>query len=154
MMRWLLPQELIQYYLIIYIYYIYITVPVTTMTFTPSGDNNVVDIIEGQTQTFTCTTDPIRPAAWILWYIGGQNVTNQSTLHHQLQGADKFISSGSLVYTGRDVDHNKVMFCEAVNIEGRQKIKSAETYLNILCKLPFLYIIWLIIDHSSINSIK
>ena len=154
MMRWLLPQELIQYYLIIYIYYIYITVPVTTVTFTPSGDNNVVDIIEGQTQTFTCTTNPIRPAAWILWYIGGQNVTNQSTPHHLLQGADKFISSGSLVYTGRDVDHNKVMFCEAVSIEGRQKIKSAETYLNILCKLPFLYILWLIIDHSSINSIK
>jgi hypothetical protein len=151
MMRWLLPQELIQYYLIIIIY---ITVPVTTVTFTPSGDNNVVDVIERQTQTFTCTTDPIRPAAWILWYIGGQNVTNQSTLHHQLQGADKLISSGSLVYTGRDVDHNKVMFCEAVNIDGRQKIKSAETFLNILCKLPFLYILWLIIDHSSINSIK
>ena len=151
MMRWLLPQELIQYYLIIIIY---ITVPVTTVTFTPSGDNNVVDIIEGQTQTCTCTTNPIRPAVWILWYTGGQNVTNQSTPHHPLQGADKFISSGSLVYTGRDVDHNKVMFCEAVNIEGRQKIKSAETYLNILCKLPFLYILWLIIDHSSIHSIK
>ena len=150
-MRWLLPQELIQYYLIIIIY---ITVPVTTVTFTPSGDNNVVDIIQGQTQTFTCTTNPIRPAALILWYIGGQNVTNQSTPHHLLQGADKFISSGSLVYAGRDVDHNKVMLCEGVNIEGRQKIKSAESYLNILCKLPFLYILWFIIDHSSINSIK
>ena len=65
-MRWLLPQELIQYYLIIIIY---ITVLVTTVTFTPSGDNNVVDIIKGQTQTFICTTNPIRPAAWILWYM-------------------------------------------------------------------------------------
>jgi hypothetical protein len=34
---------------------IYITVPVTTVTITPAGDNNVVDIIEGETQTFTRT---------------------------------------------------------------------------------------------------
>ena len=42
----------------------YITVPVTTVTITPSGDNNVVDIIEGETQTFICTTDSSNPAAW------------------------------------------------------------------------------------------
>ena len=150
-MRWLLPQELIQYYLIIIIY---ITVPVTTVTFTPSGDNNVVDIIERQTQTFTCTTDPIRPAAWILWYIGGQNVTNQATPHQPQEGADKVISSSSLVYKDRDVDHNKVIFSEAVNIEGRPTIKSTEMSLNILCKITFLYILWLIIDHGSINLIE
>ena len=120
-MRWLLPQELIQYYLIIIIY---ITVPVTTVTFTQSGDNNLADIIERQRQAFTCTTYPIRPAAWILWYIGGQNVTNHATSHLPQQGADKFISSSSLVYKGRDVDHNTVIFCEAVNIERRPKIKS------------------------------
>jgi hypothetical protein len=45
-----------------------ITVPVTTVTITPAGDNNVVDIIEGETQTFTCTTDSSRPVAWIQWY--------------------------------------------------------------------------------------
>jgi hypothetical protein len=96
MMRWLLPQELIQYYLIIIIY---ITVPVTTVTFTPSGDNNVVDIIEGPTQTFTCTTNPIRPAAWILWYIGGQNVTNQSTPNHPLQLVVWCMQGGMLITT-------------------------------------------------------
>jgi hypothetical protein len=47
---------------------IHITVPVTTLTITPTGDNNVVDIIEGETQTFTCTTDSSRPAALIQWY--------------------------------------------------------------------------------------
>jgi hypothetical protein len=57
----------------------YITVPMTTVTITPAGDNNVVDIIEGETDTFTCTTDSSRPAAWIQWYIGGENVTNQAT---------------------------------------------------------------------------
>jgi hypothetical protein len=49
---------------------IYITVPVTTVTITPSGDNNVVYIVEGETQTFTCTTYFSRPATWIQsqWY--------------------------------------------------------------------------------------
>jgi hypothetical protein len=56
---------------IIIIIIIYVTVSVTTVTITPAGDNNVVDIIEGETQTFTCTTDASRPAAWIQWYIGG-----------------------------------------------------------------------------------
>jgi hypothetical protein len=108
---------------------------VTTVTITPAGDNNVVDIIEGETQTFTCTTDSSRPAAWIQWSIGGQNVTNQATPQSPEQDEDKFISSSSLVYTGRDVDHNKVIFCEAINIEGKQKVKSTEKSLYIQCKL-------------------
>jgi hypothetical protein len=111
---------------------------VTTVTITPAGDNNVVDIIEGETQTFTCTTDSSRPAAWIEWYIGGQNVTNQGRPQAPQQDGDKFISSSSLVYTGRDVDHNKVIFCEAVNIEERQKVNSAEKSLHIQCR--YLYI--------------
>ena len=110
----------------------------TTVTITPTGDNNVVDIIEGETQTFTCTTDSSRPAAWIQWYIGGQNVTNQATPQSPQQDGDKYISSSSVVYTGRDVDHNKVIFCEAVNIQGRQKVTSTEKSLHIQCR--YLYI--------------
>jgi hypothetical protein len=104
---------------------------VTTVTITPAGENNVEDIIEGQTQIFTCTTDSSRSAAWIQWYIGGQNVTSRATPQ---QYGDKFISSSNLLYTGRDVDHNKVIFCEAVNIEGRQKVKSTKKSLYIQCK--------------------
>ena len=66
--------------LTIIIIIIFITVPVTTVIITPAGDNNVVDLTEGETQTFTCTSDSIRPAARIQWYIGGQNATNQATL--------------------------------------------------------------------------
>ena len=123
-----------------YIIIICITVLVTTVTITPTGDNNVVDIVEGETHTSTCTTDSSRPAAWIQWYIGGQNVTNQATPQPLQQDGDKFISSSSLVYTGRDVDHNKVIFCEGVNIEGRQKVKSTEKPLYIQCKYMYIYI--------------
>jgi hypothetical protein len=69
-----------------------------TVTLTPAGDHNVVDIIEGETQTFTCTTDSSRPAAWIQWYIGGQNVTNQATPQPPQQDGDKFISSSITLY--------------------------------------------------------
>ena len=113
---------------------IYITVPVTNVTIIPAGDENVVDLTEGETQTFTCTTYSSRPAAWMQWYIDGQNVTNQATTQPPQQDGDRFISSSSLVYTGRDVDHNKVIFCDAVNIEGRQKVKSTEKSLYIQCK--------------------
>jgi hypothetical protein len=47
---------------------IYITVPVTTVTNTPAGDNNAVHIVEGETQTYICTTDCSRPAAWMQLY--------------------------------------------------------------------------------------
>jgi hypothetical protein len=107
---------------------------VTKVTITPGGDNNVVDIIEGETRTFNCTTNASRPAAWIQWYIGGENVTNQATPQPPQQDGDKFISSSILVYTGRDVDHIKRIFCEAVNIEGRQKVKPTEKFLYIQCK--------------------
>ena len=117
---------------------IYFTVPVTTVTITPAGDNNVVDIIAGETQTFTCTTDSSRPAAWIQWYIGGQNATNQATPQSPQQDGDKFISSSNLVYTGKDVDHNKVIFCEAVNIDERQRVKSTEKSIYIQYK--YIYI--------------
>ena len=110
---------------------IYITVPVTTVTITPAGDNNVVYIIKGETEAFACTTDTSRPAAWIQWYIGEQNMTNQAPPQPTQQDGDKFISSSDLAYTGREVDHNTVIFCEAVNIEARQKVKSTEKYLYI-----------------------
>jgi hypothetical protein len=113
---------------------------VTTVIITPDGNNNVVDIIEGQNQTFNCTTDSSLPAAWIQWYIGDENVTNQATPQPSQEDGDKFISSSILVDTGRDVDHNKIIFCEAVNIEGRLKVKSKEKSLFILCKLYCLLI--------------
>ena len=87
----------------------------TTVTITPAGDNNAVYIIEGETQTFNCTTDSSRPVARIQWYIGSQNVTNQATPQPAQQDGNKLISFSNLVYIGRYVDHNKVIFCEAIN---------------------------------------
>jgi hypothetical protein len=65
-------------------------------------------------------------------------VTNQATPQPPQQDGDKFISSSILVYTGRDVDHSKVFFCEAVNIEGRLKVKSTEKSFYIACKYLYM----------------
>ena len=61
----------------------------TTVTITPAGDNTVLDIIDGRTRTFTCTTDSSRPAGWIQWYCGRQNVTHQATSQPPQQDGDK-----------------------------------------------------------------
>jgi hypothetical protein len=87
----------------------------------------------------------------IQWYIGGQNVTNQATPQPPQQDGDKLIAYSSLVYTGRDVDHNKVILCEAVNIEGKQRVKSAEKSLYIQCKNSLTYRIMCIILHGTVN---
>ena len=63
----------------------------TTVTITPAASNNIVDIIDGETQTFNCTTDSSRPAAWIQWYIGDENVKNQATPNPPQEDGDKFI---------------------------------------------------------------
>ena len=105
----------------------------TTVTITPAGV--VVDIIEGEIHIIACTTCSSRLAAWIQWYIERQNMNNQATPQPPQQDGNKYISSSSLVYTGRDADHSKVIFSEAVNTEGRQKVKSTEHSLYIQCKL-------------------
>ena len=67
-------------------------------------------------------------------------MTNQSPPQpSQQDGDDKFISSSNLVNTGKDVDHNKVIFCEAVNNKGREKVKSTEKSLYIQCKYILTY---------------
>ena len=126
----------------------------TTVAITPAGDNNIVDIIDAETQTFNCTTDSRRPAAWIQWYIGGQNVTNQATPQAPQQDGDKFISSSILVYTGRNGDHNTTIFCEAVNIEGRHKVKSTAKSLYILCRYYLPYSMSCIILYCIIYLLK
>ena len=82
----------------------------TTVAITPAGDNNLVDIIEGETQIFTCTTYSSRPAAWIQWYIRGQDVTNQATPQPPQQDGDKFISSSILAYTDRKLNLQKSIY--------------------------------------------
>lgn len=90
----------------------------TTLTITPAVTNDIINVEEGQTQTSTCTTGPSRPAAWIQWYIGSLNITNQAEAQTPQKDGEMFISSSILVYTWRQDDHNKYIYCEAFNSDG------------------------------------
>ncbi|VDI59176.1 Hypothetical predicted protein, partial [Mytilus galloprovincialis] len=123
--------------------------PVTTVTITPSRDSNMIDVIDGDSQSFSCTTGLSRPAAWIQWYIGSQNVTNQAQPQTPQPDGDKFISSSTMVYTGKDADHKKSIYCEAINIEGRNKVKSNETSIFIQIPLTRVTITPAVINNSA-----
>ena len=43
----------------------YISVPVSTVTIIPGGDNNVIYILEGEIWTVACAADSRRAATWI-----------------------------------------------------------------------------------------
>ncbi|XP_071176544.1 synaptogenesis protein syg-2-like [Mytilus edulis] len=110
---------------------IYIQIPLTIVTITPAGINNSAKVVVGDKRTFSCSTGLSRPAAWIQWYIGGENVTNQAQPYVPIRNGDKFISSSRMMYTGKDGDHNNNIYCEAVNIEERDKVKSIAITLYI-----------------------
>ncbi|XP_071176454.1 nephrin-like [Mytilus edulis] len=111
---------------------IYIHVPVAAVTITPAGDNNIIEVVEGAIQNFTCTTAASRPYAYIQWYIGGENVTIKAQPESPVQNGSKFISSSSLEYVGKGSDHINVIYCEAYNIFGRDKVKTTQKSIFIL----------------------
>lgn len=115
-------------------YILFFTVPVTTVILKPAGVDNVLNVVEGKSQTLTCITNPSRPSALIQWYIDGRNVTNQAITQTTEHSDSKFNSSSVILYNGTETDHTKAVYCEAVNIEGRQKIKSIEKHIYIQCK--------------------
>lgn len=112
---------------------IYIPVPVSIVSISPVESNSVVNVIKNDTQTFTCTTGFSRPSAWIQWYIGEKNVTNQSQLHNT-QTTDYSNSSSTLHYKGNNNDHKKNIHCAAANIEGKTKVNSTEIKIYIQSK--------------------
>ncbi|XP_076109514.1 uncharacterized protein LOC143078537 [Mytilus galloprovincialis] len=112
----------------------YVRISVKTITITPAGTNDQLNGEEGQTQTFTCTTSPYRPAAWIQWYIGTQNLTTQSAIHISEQAGNTFISSSTLTYTWMSADHNKSMYCEPINFKEAQLVTSTKILIYIHSK--------------------
>lgn len=111
-----------------------VTVPVIDVTILPDGENNIINMVKGEKQNFTCTTGLSRPAALIHWYIDGHMVTNGVHPIIPEQKDDKFISSSKLVYTGVEDNHMKKIHCEASNVDGRDAKQSMHKTIYILGK--------------------
>ncbi|CAC5394896.1 unnamed protein product [Mytilus coruscus] len=110
---------------------LYVIIPVKTITITLTGNNDKLNVVEGQTNTFSCTTSPCRPSAWIQWYIGTENKTTLSEAQTSEQDGNTFITSSTLVNTWTSTDHNKSMYCEAVNFEKAQTVTSAKLLIFV-----------------------
>lgn len=111
----------------------------TDVSIIPAPDSRVIDIIEGDTQNFTCTTDSSRPDAWIHWYIGERNLSHLAQTSVTPHEGDKSISLSLLVYTGNDEDHKKSIYCDSTNIYGNTKVvNSTEISINIQSKYTCL----------------
>ncbi|XP_063416835.1 cell adhesion molecule DSCAM-like [Mytilus trossulus] len=106
--------------------------PVTKVILTPASFNNVISVEDGENKTFTCTTDLSDLTAFIQWYFDGQNITNQAIPQPPLMRSGKFISSSKLIYTGKEEDINKTIYCEAVSIEGEYSVTSIVQSICIL----------------------
>jgi hypothetical protein len=113
---------------------IYVSVPVTTVMITPGGDNNVVVEIEGQTQIFTCTTGSSRPAAWIQWHIGGQNVTNQVTPQLPQQDGDSLYHLVVWCIQGQMLITTKLSSVKLLILKGDRKLNQQKSlYIYNVC---------------------
>lgn len=128
-------------------YSIYILVPVTSVTLTPAFTNNIIYLLNEETQIFTCTTDSIRPAAWIQWYIGERNISYLAQTQPRLDG-NIVQSSSRLNFTGIDTDHEKHIYCNAVNFEGRPKVESNNISIYIVGKCGNHALNWIICVRS------
>ena len=111
----------------------YLVDPVTAITINPAGTNGEVSVVLGKTKSFSCRTNSVRPVAAINWYINQHSVTRNATLSSEQDSTDttKVIPTSTLVYTGNDDDHGKVIQCTANNVDDEQLLMTANRKLFI-----------------------
>jgi len=119
-------------------------VPVTNVTLLAvPTDTNPVDINQGSTRLFSCTTNAGRPPSKIQWYIGNVNITDlavpQPDVCNTNCSDDKVISSSELNYTGNSRDDSKTIYCTVVNIDGQETTRSKTKTINITCMYTLCY---------------
>ena len=116
--------------------YFVLSVPVTNVTLLAvPTDTNPVDINQGSTRLFSCTTNAGRPPSKIQWYIGNVDITDlavpQPDVCNTNCSDDIVISSSELNYTGRSKDDSKTIYCTVVNIDGQETTRSKTKTINI-----------------------
>lgn len=109
-------------------YFMYISVPVTSVTLAPTS----INVTAGQQMYINCTTSYCYPPANITWYMSSTNFTNQFTLtKNTSNGLVRTLSALSI--TASKSDNGKRVYCTASNISGR-RVNSTVNMLTVLCK--------------------
>jgi hypothetical protein len=108
-----------------------------TLVSTPTDKYPVV-VVSNSDQTFSCKTNAARPPSRIQWYLSTANITTSATPQPDVCNTncsdDKVISSSVLTYKGNRNDDGKILYCTAINIEGRSVVRSSDKTIVIWCK--------------------
>ena len=107
---------------------LYITVPITSVTLTPTS----VTVTAGQQMNLTCTTSYCNPAANITWYLSSVDITSQSLSAMEKNGG-LFRTISSLLREVVKEDYGKKVYSRGSNKLGEHVISSVQT-VNVLCK--------------------
>ncbi|XP_056001629.1 hemicentin-2-like [Ostrea edulis] len=110
---------------------IFVQVPVTSVTLSPSPS---VEVIEGTSFTFSCVSKAARPAANITWYrddmvvSGSSSSTSTNNLLYDV--------TSNLTSSYNRTDNGKRIYCTAVNINGDTPKQSSKPQLNVIYAPP------------------
>ncbi|VDI70101.1 Hypothetical predicted protein [Mytilus galloprovincialis] len=114
---------------------LYVYVPITNIGLTATPyDTSPVEILNGSSQHFTCTTNPGRPPSKIQWYLSDANITYAATAQPDVCDPgcyEKVRSSSVLLYIGNSNDNGKTIYCTAENVE-EQSVRSLDRRIDIL----------------------
>jgi hypothetical protein len=98
-------------------------------------DKNPIEVVSNRDQTFVCTTNAARPSSRIQWYLSTTNITTSASPLPDVCWCDcsddKVISSSVLTYTGNINDDGRILYCTAINIEGRSVVRSSDKTIVI-----------------------
>ena len=128
-----------------------VSVPVTSVTIT-SPATNPVPVTEHQPTLFTCTTSAERPRSTIKWHFrNDSNPLPGGTISPA--DNDTLVSTvGTLVHRFDRSENGNVLYCTAVNIDGRTPVESTNSkQISVQCKYKNNRLIWII--HSFSESV-
>lgn len=126
---------------------LYITVPITSVTITPSS----VIVIAGQQMNLTCATSYCYPPANITWYLSSVDITSQSLSAVENTGG-LLRTVSSLLYEVVKEDSGKQVYCRASNSLGEHVISSVET-VNVFCKWLKLNF-WIMFAKGNLDELQ
>lgn len=120
---------------IVFVWCLNFTVPLTSLTLTPTP----ITVIAGQQMNLTCTTSYCSPPANITWYMSSTDITSQST--YTTDALDSLVKTTSqLMIRAVKLDNENQVYCIASNIPA-QSVQSTVHTMTVWCRYLYKFIV-------------
>lgn len=127
-------------------HYLIFTVPVSSVTLTPT----IIEVFAGQQMNLTCTTSYCLPPATITWHMSStDNINSSMNMSNSLNGLRK--TNSYLQKSVNKSDNGKSVYCTASNIPG-QSAKSLVHEVVAWCKLILQSLLFLWNRNFELNK--